>query len=240
MLKRIMAVALALVLFGACALAEGAVLTVKGEGVVSLNSDTATITLGIRKFAHEVKTAQQAVNRNMDAVIDALTGAGVTKEDIYTSSISIYPEYNYDNDDDEADSEGSNRIKGYDASNSITILTRDIESVGTLIDIAFDAGANTLDDVSFSASDTTEAMKEALRRAIADARDKAEAMAEAAGVTLGGVISMTEGDGYGYTTPVLLAKNAAYAEDSDVSTRVMASKQSVSTTVTVQFELIDK
>lgn len=243
MLKRIVAIALALMLAAGCALAEGAVLTVQGSGAVSLKADTAAISLGIRTFASDVKAAQQAVNRSMDAVIAALTEAGVDSEDIYTSSISIYPEYDYDGDyDDEEDEEdsGSTRIKGYSASNTINVVTSDIDNVGTYIDAAFDAGANTLDDVNFSASNTTEASNEALRLAIADARAKAEVMAEAAGLTLGKVVSMSEGDGYSYSAPVLYAKNVAAAEDSGAATRVIASKQSVSATVTMQFEMLEK
>ena len=236
MLKKVLAITLAVALMGVCALAEGALLTVQGNGRVSLSADTATISLGIRKYASDVKAAQQAVNRNMDAVIGALTEAGVAMEDIYTNSISIYPEYDYDDADDE---EESSYIKGYSASNSITVVTGDIDNVGAYLDAAFDAGANTLDDVSFSASDTTEAANQALKLAIEDARGKAEVMAEAAGMALGDVVALSEGDGYSAGAPVYYAKSAV-TEDAAEGTQVLASRQSVSASVTMQFELIGK
>lgn len=235
MLKKVLAIALTVALISACALAEGAVLTVQGSGAVTLNADKATVALGIRKYAPEVRDVQQAVNRDMEAVIAVLMEAGVQKEELFTSSIGIYPEYNYDTVDDEE----YNRIRGYSASNSITFVTDDIENVGALIDIAFDAGANTLDDVSFSASDTREASNEALRLAIGDARAKAEVMAEAAGMALGGVVSISEGSGYSYTAPALFDKDVV-AESEGAATRVIASRQSVTASVTVQFELLGK
>lgn len=282
MLKRILTLVLALLLC-AGALAEAPVLTVQGAATVSLDADTATITLGIRRFDADVRTVQSAVNQRMESVIAALLDAGVAKEDVYTSSISIYPEYDYDGDspilyhdvemeedEEEADvdeedideeediydeageietelaveiakaPDDDTRVKGYSASNTITIVTADIENVGAFIDAAFNAGANTLDDVSFSASDTTEASQEALRLAIENGRGKAEIMADAAGMALGGIVALTEGDTYNYGTPSYLAKNLAVAEDAGAGTQVLASKQSVTANVTLQFELVAK
>lgn len=258
MLKRILTLALALMLC-ACALAEAPVLTVQGTAAVSLNADTATITLGIRRYDSDVKTVQSAVNQRMDAVITALLDAGVEKKDVYTSSISIYPEYDYDGysaspelyreddeddedeeDKDEEDKDEDARIKGYNASNTITIVTSDIDNVGTFIDAAFDAGANTLDDVSFSASDTTEASNQALRLAVENARAKAEIMADAAGMALGAIVSVTEGETYNYGASYLFAKNTAAVEDAGTGTQVIASRQTVNANVTLQFQLLEK
>lgn len=231
MMKKILILMLALALAAGCALAEGAVLTVQGAGSVTLKADTATVMLGVRKYARDVKEAQQAVNESMDSVIEALTGAGVLKEDMYTSSISIYPTYDYDENDS---------IKGYTASNTVTFVTEDIEGVGAYIDAAFDAGANTLDDVRFSAADTLEASNQALRLAIESARDKAQVMAEAAGMELGELISMQEGDGYSYGASVPYARNGVATESASDKTQVFAAKQEVTAQVTLQFALKEK
>lgn len=236
MLKKMICCMLVLALAMGCALAEGAMLTVQGAGSVTLRADTATIMLGVRKYATDVKEAQQAVNRSMDAVIEALAGAGVAREDMYTSSISIYPEYNYDaaNDDENA------RIKGYTASNSLTIVTEDIESVGAYIDAAFDAGANTLDDVGFRAADTVEASHQALRLAIESAQAKAQVMAEAAGMELGELVSVQEGDSNTYGAAVPYARNGMATEAASDKTQVFAAKQEVTATVTLQYALREK
>ena len=237
MMKKVLCILLLAVLAAGCALADAASLTVQGTGSVSLSADTATITLGIRKYDTDVKAAQQAVNGNLEAVIAALVSAGVNKEDIYTSSIYIYPEYNYDNVDEESENA---HIRGYSAGNSITVVTGDIESVGAFIDAAFDAGANTLDDVSFSASETTDASNQAMRLAVEDARAKAQVLAEAAGMDLGKIVSMSLADNYSYGTPVLYAKNGIATEDAGAGTQVIASKQSVSVSVTMEYELVEK
>lgn len=227
MFKKLFCVLLALMLCAAGAMAEG--LTVQGAATVSLEADTATISLGIRQFAPEVRDAQQAVNRSMDAVIAALTEAGVDRASLYTNSIYIYPEYDYSSD--------TERIRGYSASNSLTIVTRDIENVGAYIDAAFDAGANTLDDVSFSASDTQAAYDEALEKAVAEARRKAQVLADAAGLELGGIVRVAEGDYYGYGAPVLYARSTEAVEEEDAGTQVIAARQQVSASVTVEFEV---
>ena len=236
-MKKLLSIALVLILaLASCsALAEGAVLTVQGAGYVSLNSDTASVTLGVRKFAKDVKTAQQAVNLTMDNLVEGLLAVGVDKKDMSTSTIYIYPEYDYNYEEGEEEA-----IRGYSAVNSLTIVTADIDSVGALIDAAFDSGANSLDDVSFSASDTQEASNEALRLAIENAREKAEVMAEAAGAKLGGLLSLQEQDGYYYGASIPYAKNGLATEDAGASTQVFAAKQQVTATVTMQFELLEK
>lgn len=234
MLRKMICCMLIFVLAAGCALAEGAMLTVQGAGAVTLKADTATITLGVRKYAADVKEAQQAVNQSMDAMIEALTAAGVAKEDMYTSSIYIYPEYNYDDDDNYAS------IKGYSASNSLTIVTADIENVGAIIDAAFDAGANTLDDVSFSAADTLEASNQALRLAIESAMGKAQVMAEAAGMELGELVSVQEYESDSFGAAVPYARNGVATESASDKTQVYAAKQEVTAKVTLQYALKEK
>ena len=228
-MKKIWGILLALALFalGTAVMAEGAVLTVRGTGVVSLEADTATITLGVREMAKDVATAQSAVNEKMASVVDKLTEMGIAMSDIHTSSISIYPEYNYE--------EANNPVIGYTAENTISARTGDTENVGRYIDAAFDAGANTFSDISFSASDSKQENNEALALAIQHACSKAEAMAEAAGGKLGALISISEAD-YSY------ADNGAYyakeaAADTGAGTAVYASPLEVSATVTMQFEI---
>ena len=234
MTKKLFCIVMALVLaLGAAgAMAEG--LTVQGTGYVTVKADTATISLGMRQYAKDVKEAQQAVNRCIDAVISALTEAGVDKEDMYTDSIYIYPEYDYS-----SSSMDGEKIIGYYASNSLTIVTRDIDNVGAYIDAAFEAGANTLDGVSFNASDTRDAYDQALVMAIEEATRKAAVMAEAAGVELGEIERVSEGENYGYSSTAMYSRNAVAEEDAGAGTQVIAARQQVSATVTIEFEIKD-
>ena len=95
-MKKLIAICLVLtLLLGACAVAEQATLTVQGVGVVTVDADRASVTLGVREIAPEVATAQGAVNAKMDAVYAALKEAGAEDSAIATSGIGIYPNYDY-------------------------------------------------------------------------------------------------------------------------------------------------
>ena len=229
-MKRALAIllALAMALIGAAGMAEAATLTVRGSGVVNMDADTATIILGVREVSKDVADAQRAVNTKISSVTQTLMDMGIAPEAIHTSSISIYPEYDYDSMDQP--------IKGYTAENTITVTTQDVEHIGAYIDAAFEAGANAFNDISFSASDLTSESRQALGLAVENGREKAEVLAAASGMKLGEVISIVE-EPYGYVdSDARFAK--AEAATGDVGTPVYASKLQVSASVTIQFELL--
>lgn len=228
-MKKILACALALMLALACAgaLAEGATLTVQGAGMVEVDADCATICVGVREAAADVQEAQAAVNEKLAAVVDALSAMGIGGEHISTNTISIYPNYDYSSD--------MEQIVGYSANNSILVTTGDIDSVGTYIDAAFAAGANSLDYVEFTASNTDAAGSQALALAVGNAQDKARVLAEAAGKRVGAILEIREGTSNEYDMPVMYART----EDAGAGTQVFASKQRVTAAVSVVFELAD-
>lgn len=212
----------------AVASAEAATLTVRGTGVVSLDPDTVVITLGVRESAPDVSDVQVAVNTKLNSVIEKFRELGIGDDDIHTNSIFLTQNYDYSRSDEQ--------LIGYIAENTVAVTTRDIENVGKYIDEAFEAGANYFSDISFSASETEGAMNQALRLSVENAREKAEVLAEAAGMKLDGVISISEEPySYGY-------ENAKFAiAESDVDTGsgtpVMSSKIQVSASVTVEYTL---
>jgi len=167
---------------------EQTILTVQGDGVVYMDADQATITIGVREAAPDVMKAQSAVNGKMAAIIQVLTEKGIEKNNLFTNTIGIYPNYDYSGSDE--------KIAGYTAYNSVSVLTTDIEQVGAYIDSAFAAGANTLDNVQFSASDTQAANDQALTLAVKNAMDKANVLAKAAGMEVKFIKAIHEGTGY--------------------------------------------
>lgn len=218
------------VTFAAGAMAEEGVLTVQGNGAVHMDADRATITVGVREIADDVMAAQSLVNEKIDAILKQLTDMGVNMQDIYTDSINIYPKYDY--------SASEEKIVGYTAYNSISATTDDIDNVGTYIDAAFAAGANTLDNVVFSASDSQDAAYQALELAVKDASEKAKVLAEAAGMQLGGIVEIEEQSSYSYNSPTF--RYAAPSADSAAGTQVIASQLQLSATVSVKYELIQE
>ena len=226
MLRRWLAALLIAVLaLTGTALADAKV-TVLGTGTVLMDADRATIRVGVRELAEDVIAAQSSVNARIEAIVAALEALGVGEDELSTDTISIYPNYDYSGE--------TERIAGYSAYNALSVTIQDIDNVGKIIDAAFEAGANTLDSVTFSASDTAEANHQALALAVKDAMEKAKVLAEAAGMMLGGIESIRESGGYSYSTPVKFARAEAAM---DTATRVMASQLEVSATVEVEFEL---
>ncbi|MCQ2436797.1 MAG: SIMPL domain-containing protein [Clostridia bacterium] len=230
-MNRIIAVFIALaMMLTVFAFADESELTVKGTGTVSMAADIATITIGVQNIETDVATAQAVTNEAINSMLTALTEAGVAESDIATGSIYIYAEYDY--------SEAVERIVGYRASNTLVVRTRDITSVGNLIDIAFAAGANTLEDVSFYASDASEASEQALRNAVADAMNRAAIVADAAGVSLGSILTIEESISTPSDSNGRMFAMAAEAAAEDASgTVVQAGQLQVTANVTMTYEI---
>lgn len=230
-MKRIMAIVMAalLALAGIGALAEDGQLTVQGIGVVHVDANRATISLGVRLAAADVATAQAAVNETLDAVIAALKDMGLESNALSTSGIGIYPNWDY--------SDGET-IVGYTAYNTINVAVTDVEKVGAYIDAAFAAGANSLDYVDFSTADADEAGEKALTLAMESAMEKARVLAEAAGVELGEIVNITENPDFYY------GGQNAYVRSEDAGmgggTEVLASQQQITATVNVTFDISGK
>ena len=120
---------------------------------------------------------------------------------------------------------------------TLAVKVTDMDSVGRLIDEAFAAGANTLNGISFSASDTDEARDESLKAAVGEARAKAEVLAEASGLKITGIETISEGNVYSYDNSVsnFSAKRMEGTADTGYGTMVQAAKLIVSVTVSITF-----
>lgn len=204
-------------------------ITVSGSGVTLVNADYAMVTLGVVHVEKDVLKAQEKVNSAINAIRAALIESGVKKEDINTDQIRINARYDY--------SGLIEKIVGYSASSDLVIRTTDMENVGSVIDIAFEAGANTLDGIEFFKENTDDARESALTDAVNEARKKAEIIAAAAGLTITGIDSIQES--YSYTSES--ARNAVFKnavqEDSAAfgQTVVQSAKLSVEANVTIVF-----
>ncbi len=225
-------IALVMVLSTAAALAETKI-AVNGTGEVRVSADTAIISLGVNARDKDVLKAQQKVNETIAAIRKALIEQDVKEENINTDFINIYPIYDYSSDQEQ--------LAAYNASSTLAIKVTDMESVGALIDVCFAAGANTLNGISFSASDTEEAKTEAMKKAVADAKKKAEILAGAFGMKITGIEIITEGGVYSYQNNVgnVYAKGVddiVEEAEADAGTVVQSAKLIVSASVSITFE----
>lgn len=209
-------------------------LTVTGEATVTLPADMAVVTLGVQENAADVREAQSAVNGKIAAVRAALVELGIDNADVSTDSLYIYANYDYSDSSD-------GRIVSYHASNTLRVIVRDVNNAGAAIDAAFAAGANTLDNVSFCASDDSAARDQACRQAVEAAMHKASVVAEAAGMQLGSISNISVGQGYDYYDAGNYARaEAALDSAAGAPTDIQSSGVLVSASVTITCHLTSR
>jgi uncharacterized protein YggE len=193
--------------------------TTLGHGVITVAPDEATVTAGVHTQAASASAALSANAKLMNTVVAALKAAGGQK--LQTQQVSLYPQ---------TDPQG--QVTAYVADNSVSANTK-IADAGALIDAAVGAGANTVSGPTLSVSDRDARYRDALGKAVADARLKAEALAKAAGFGVGPVSSVAEQSGGG-PTPMFQASGAAVAKD---STPIEPGTQDVTADVSVTFRI---
>ncbi|MDH5362647.1 MAG: SIMPL domain-containing protein [Aigarchaeota archaeon] len=181
-------------------------LTVTGSGTWTTKPDQATINVGV---VTQASTASEALSQNsviMNEVIASLLAAGVPEDKIKTSGFSIYPIYS------DYKEQQISQIVAYRVNNMVSATTENLEIVGELIDKAVAAGANEIHGVYFGLSE--EGMKsirnQAISKAVADAREKADLIASGLNVQILGVLTVTEQGSY---YPPIIYRGAEFAQD---------------------------
>ena len=155
-------------------------ISVTGTGEAVGAPDVASISLGISITKTSIADAMDESNEVMEDITDALTALGVAAEDIQTSNFSIWPEDRREPNTGELLGERNYRVE-----NTITVKVRDLSILAQVIEEALDNGANNLYGLNFSVDDSSALASEARALAVADARDRAEQLAQELGVELG-------------------------------------------------------
>jgi hypothetical protein len=161
---------------------EKNIIIVSGDGQAKTDPDMAVVSVGISKQSATAKTAQESVNKTAEAIRDAVLKVVGDRKLIQTSGLSLFPQSNQ-----------NGKTIGYQASNMITITVNDIAKAGDVVDAATDAGATNLNDITFGLKDPKKSRAAALKDAVADAKSKADALAEALGVTITEIVQVMEG-----------------------------------------------
>ncbi len=192
-------------------------ITVQGQASVSLEPDFAIVSLGIEAVGESSSAATAELSTTSTAIVDAVDAAGVESEDIQTSGLSLWPVYG---DTIEAD---ESKIIGYRASTQYQITVREISEVGSVIDAALEAGANSIEGIEFSSTELDAQRDLLLATATQQAARKAETIAVSLGGQLGGLIWLEE---QYYSQP---ARPAAVFEAASASSGGQAPAISVGT-----------
>lgn len=164
-------------------------ISVSGEGTAAAVPDMATITLGVSAQNASAAEAMEEASASISDILARLDGLGLQPRDIQTSDLSLTPLWS----NRASGSASPPRIEGFEASNRLTLRVRDLDTLGAVLEAAISDGANRLGGLSFGLRDPGPVLDAARRNAVADARRRAEVYAQAAGLTLGPVISMSEG-----------------------------------------------
>jgi uncharacterized protein len=211
-------------------------ITVSGSGTLTLSPDVAHVGLGITASRPTVEAARAEAARVMTAIIAAARAKGVAEKDIRTSGISLSPQYGPDCSYAPSGSAcvKPGTIAGYTMNEQVDVTVRDLGVVGAVVDAATAAGATNVNGISFEVDDPSKAETDARLAAIRAAHDKADAMAHAAGVSLGQVISISETS---VPSPYPYAGYAAGKAVDSAATPVQPGTQDLQATVTVVYAI---
>lgn len=210
--------------------AETPTLNVVGTGQADLVPDIAYIYVGVHT---ELPSASEAMNENnaqTQRMIEALTDFGVDSKDIRTTNFSIWPFDKYDPLTGVSTGE-----KYYSVDNTVYVTVRDLDTLGDLLDTVISAGANTVNSIQFDVADKDAALKQARADAIADAQAKAEELAEAAGLSVGAIRSISFTDSQYY--PVYEGRGGGGGGDAASAVPINPGQLTFTVTVSMTYEL---
>jgi uncharacterized protein YggE len=207
-------------------------LSTSGQGEAKVTPDRASVMLNVQTRATTAAAAASENATRTRAVIDAVAKLGLSRDQLSTEGYTVYPEMQYDKNG------AAPRVSGYVVTNTVRAETKRPEQAGAIVDAALAAGANMVNSLTFYASSIDEARRQAVAAAVGSARADAEAMARAAGGTLGALVELSTG---GPTVPprpmfemAVRAKSAMQAEPTPVN----PGQQTVTVYVTARWRFV--
>ncbi|MDJ0750826.1 MAG: SIMPL domain-containing protein [Woeseiaceae bacterium] len=210
-----------------------ALIVVTGQGSVTATPDMATVTVGVMTQAADAASAVAANNEAMSALHEALDDFGVAESDRRNRGFSVQP--TYDHRSSAISPDGMPKIAGYRVSNQVTVSVRNLDRLGDLLGAVIGSGSNTINSLQFGGSDAETLLDEARQLAVKNAIRRATLYAEAAGVEVGRIVSISEG-GAAYPRPEMYGRSDANLF-SVSSVPISAGENEFTAIVNVVFEL---
>lgn len=204
-------------------------ITTSGEAQVRVTPDRATVLVGVQTRGATAAAAGTSNARIQKAILDTLKAMGLGADQLATQNYSVNPEMQY------PPTGGPGKVVGYTVSNVVRVELRRVEQVGPVIDASLAKGANQINSVQFTSSTAAEARRTAMGDAVRDARADAEALARAAGGTLGPVIEITSS-----APPIrpMYAEVAMRSAAKAIDTPIEPGEQVISASVSVVWQFI--
>jgi uncharacterized protein YggE len=208
--------------------ADGTLLSVSAHAEATRVPDVASLSTGVVTQAADANAAMQANAAQMDRVMAAIRAAGIAERDIQTSGINLNPQYRYVENQPPS-------ITGYQASNTVSLKVRDIGKLGKVLDALVASGANQVNGPSFEVDKPEAAYDEARRAALANAQGRAKMYADALGLRVRRIVSISEGGGFQPPMPMMAMARAEKGQAYD--TAVSPGETTLSANLDVVFEL---
>jgi len=179
---------LGLLLLAGCT--EKSTLDVTGESELTFEPDMAEISAGISILKDSAQDAQLEANAVINAIIDGLRAKGVSEDDIETERLNLYEDRRW--------KDGEYETLGWRATQTLKVQTKDLDKLGTVVDVAVTNGANQINSINFMLSPEKESehKTQALADATKNAREKAETLAEGLDAKLGAIKTVSESNYY--------------------------------------------
>lgn len=205
---------------------------VSGHGEVRAEPDRATLTLGVESRRPALADARAEVARTVEAVLALTREMKIESKLVRATRIHMQPEYQW------GPGGGERKLLGYYVSRQVEVELRDLDKLGQLMERAPDVGVNQLGDPQLDSSRRKELEREALAKAVADARLNAEVVAKAVGATLGPARIVNASTGHEPPRPILLTRAAMAAGAPEAAGTYQSGEMTFSATITVQYDLL--
>ena len=205
-------------------------LNLSAYGETRVAPDKATINLGVVTEAPTAAGALAANNEKMNSVIAALHKAGIAEKDIQTSGLNLNAQYDYVQNEPP-------KLRGYQASNQVTITVNDLAKLGAAVDATVKAGANQVNGISFGLKDPSAAENAARQEAVKALAAKADLYAKATGHRVSRLVNLSEGGGYMPSPPPAPMMAYARMEKADGGAPIAAGELNVRVDITGLYEL---
>ena len=206
----------------------GTRLDISASGEVTRVPDLAIISAGVQTLRPTATAAIEENAARMDRVRAALKRAGIEDRDIQTSSINLNPEYRYDQNQPP-------RLTGYRATNTVNVKFRDLKRTGAILDALVAEGANQINGPNLTIDKPEAALDEARAKAIANGRARAELYANALGMRVVRLLSVSESGGYAVPPPMPMVMMAERSQSAD--TKIDPGSQQLQVSVSMSFQL---
>lgn len=206
-------------------------ISVSSSGSITVLPDVGYISLGVDTENADVKKAEDENSKIMNAIIMAMGKLGVEETDIKTTNYSIYPRYR-DYEDE--------KPMSYTVNSTVQITVKNIEDISDVIDAAINAGANRTNNIRFDVLDRDASYNLALQDAIANAKSRAEVIADAAGVKIVSVVTVNENGSAPSVFYGERAKSVSMDMDESFAPAISTGDMEITASVSITYEVVNE